>query len=435
MGLTFSVRNFASAAPVPVFAVAGSGRRRAVQDLRLATGIELVDSPAAAAILLVAGDVGADRAEALAGTHDAIPAPRATVTWAGTGVAGLIPAAAVDAGDDPVPVLRAIFRDLLTGRRASEPAVLPDVDPAPWRGIGPYGQGGTGMTGGVPYGRPMAELGPDRDGLRLDVLPLAVGPFFPGLPPGLTVDVQLAGDLVIEAAIAASETASPSPPGSGSPFRRALLEPVPVAELEMDRARDHLRLLAEALRVQGLGALGIRALRLAHEVRPGEGDRVRRFGRQLSRTGLFRWSLSRGVLDTAAMAGLGLGPVGRAGGLREDARMDDPAYRDLGFEPLVGERSDASGRWRLRLEEAARALDLAAAAGNALTRIQGRVESPRGRLEPGDAPTSRLLPLVSAALVGLEWGDALATLIGLDLDPDEVTSVASVPAAHLRATG
>lgn len=433
MDVRLALRKFASTAPVPVFAVTGGGRRWALQDLRLDTGIEIVDSPAAAVILLVAGDVAPGHAHALAQVHDDLPHPRATVAWGSRSFGGLTPAALVNAEEDPVPSLRAIFRDLTIGGRASEPPRLPDVDPAPWRGVGPYGQGGTGMTGGVPYGRPMAELGPDRDGLRLDVLPVAVGPFLPAVPPGLVLDVRLAGDLIIEAKVAAAD-AGPLPAfGPRSPFQRALIEPVPIAELEVARAQDHLRLLAEALRVQGLPALGIRALRLAREVRPGGGEQVRRFARRLAWTGLFRWSLGGGgVIDPGAMAGLGLGPVARAAGLHEDVRTEDPAYRELGFEPLVGERPDSASRWRLRLEEAARALDLAAAAGSAVTRTVGRVESPRGRLELADAPSTRLLPLLPGALAGLEWGDGLATLVSLDLDLDEARAVA--PAA-VRAAG
>ena len=73
-----------------------------------------------------------------------------------------------------------------SGRRrlASSPDALPDLDPAPWRGVGPFGQGGTGMTGGVPYGRPLAGRADDRDGLKLDQLLVRVGPFLPPFPPG-----------------------------------------------------------------------------------------------------------------------------------------------------------------------------------------------------------------------------------------------------------
>jgi len=412
--------------------------RAAVQDLRLSRDLRLVDTPRAAAILLIAGDVAEAHREALARTHDVLPHPRATVAWgASEPLAGLGSATTpIDVQADPVATLRPLFRDLLTGRRPSEPPLLPDLEPVEWRGVGPYGQGGSGMTGGTPYGRPMAELGPDRDGLRLDVLPMTLGPFFPRLPAGLILDLKTAGDVVIEASVV--EAASGRPPvaasaRTSSPFVTALVAPVPIAELELARARDHLRWLADALIAHGLPALGLRALRLAHDVGPGEGERIRAFGGRLRRTGLFRWSLPRaGRIDQKSLAGLGLGPIARAADLAEDVRIEDPGYRALGFAPFVLDRNDPIGRWQVRLEEATRALDLAAQAGARMSAVLGRVESPRGRLQPGDSPTDRVFALVPEILAGLEWGDAIATLISLDLDLDERAAAAGI--RTLRAT-
>ena len=412
--------------------------RAAVQDLRLSHDVQLVDTPRAATILLIAGDVAEAHREALARTHDLLPHPRATVTWGTADPLGGLrsTATSIDLRLDPVQTLRSLFRDLLTRRRPSELPLLPDVDPVEWRGVGPYGQGGTGMTGGTPYGRPMAELGPDRDGLRLDVLRVTLGPFFPRLPAGLVLDLKTAGDVVTEAAAVEATSSHPAAAASArtsSPFVRALLEPVPIAELELARARDHLRWLADALIAQGLPALGLRALRLAHDVRPGDEDRIRRFAGRLRRTGLFRWSLPRvSPIDPTRLGGLGLGPIARAAGLAEDVRAEDPGYRALGFAPFVLDRNDPVGRWQVRLEEAARALELAAQAGGRMTTVVGRVESPRGRLQPGDSPTDRVLELVPEILPGLEWGDAIATLISLDLDLDE--AAVATAALAMRTT-
>ncbi|GAC1664112.1 MAG: hypothetical protein NVS9B8_03990 [Candidatus Limnocylindrales bacterium] len=431
------IANLAAGGAIPVFAIAGSGMRAAVQDLRLSADVRLVDTPRAATILLVAGAIAEAHVEALARTHDLLPQPRATLAWGGpdplAGLGGV--AASLDLDGDPVRALRSLFRDVVTGRRPSEPPLLPDVDPVTWRGVGPYGQGGSGMTGGTPYGRPLAELRPDRDGLRLDVLPLALGPFFPRLPAGLVLDLTTSGDVVIEASVADASigvAAAPASAGMRSLFATALVEPVAIAELEMARARAHLRWLADALIGQGLPALGLRALRLAHDVGPGEGQRVRGLVGRLRRTGVFRWSLPRtGRLDPTRLAGLGLGPVARSAGLDEDVRTEDPGYRALGFVPFVIDRGDATGRWQVRLEEAARALELAARAGSRTTTVLGRVESPRGRLLAGDSPTERLVSLIPDLLTGLEWGDAVATLISLDLDLDDAP--ASLVARPLRA--
>lgn len=190
-------RRLAARAPIPVYCVAGAGARDRVQDLWLSKVLVPVRTPRAASILVVGGSVAADHAEALARVHDALPHPRGTVLW-GTDAAGLgiDGAEAVESSADPVPAIRSLFARLISGGVKSEVALLPDIDASEWRGVGPYGQGGSGMTGGTPYGRPMAELGPDRDGLRLDVLPTWIGPFFAPLPAGLVLDLTVAGDVV-----------------------------------------------------------------------------------------------------------------------------------------------------------------------------------------------------------------------------------------------
>ena len=438
MGLTRRLEQLAAEARVPVFAIVGNGARHAVQDLRLRSEIRIVDTPKAASILVIAGPIADVHATALARVHDALPHPRATVLWASEGAPASLPGAVavVVADSDPVAVVVAAYRDLVLERRPSEPAILPDVDPAEWRGVGPYGQGGSGMTGGTPYGRPMAELGPDPDGLRLDVVPVRVGPFFPRFPSGLVLDIRFSGDLVLDAAIgegAVGPSAGPLRPGL-RPFLRALTEPVPIAELELVRAREHLRWLADALVAHGLPALGARALRLAQRVQPGDGSTVRRLARLIGWTQVTRWS-TRGVGTVSAddLAGLGAGPVARAAGLAEDVRLEDPAYRALGFEPVLGDRGDASARWAVRLAEAAHSLDLAARAGDARTTPIGRIESPRGRLEPGSAASARLLALVPQLLRETEWGDAMATIVSLDIDLDEAAHASQLASAAVVA--
>lgn len=422
----------AAGGPARVFAVAGSGARDAVQDLRLIDAVQIVDSPRAADVLLVAGGIPAALTEPMARLHDGLAHPRGTVFWTRGGappdLAGGLPSSdVVEDTQDVVATIQDLHRGLMTGARASEAALLPDVDPAPWRGVGPFGQGGSGMTGGTPYGRPLAELGADRDGLRLDVLPLAVGPFFPRLPTGLILDLKLAGDIIVEAAVRENpyggEGTQAMPAPGLRPFIDALSAPVPIAELEMARARHHLRWLAEGLLAHQLDALGLRALALATSVRPGDTDAVRRLERAVARTQALGWS-THGVarIKGDELAGLGLGPVARASGVAEDVRMEDARYRALGFEPVVLADGDTAARWRLRLTEAAQSLELAAKADADVAEPRGRVESPHGRLEAGSSAMDRLLPVVPRIIEGLEWGDAVATLTSLDLDWDEASA-------------
>jgi hypothetical protein len=53
--------------------------------------------------------------------------------------------------------------------------------------------------GGEVAGLPMAMTGPDRDGLELDVLKVALGPVLHGWPTGLVLRAELQGDVVTAA--------------------------------------------------------------------------------------------------------------------------------------------------------------------------------------------------------------------------------------------
>lgn len=436
MGVRRALAGIAARAPVPVFAVAGRGTRERVQDLLLDPRVEVLDSPRPANVLLLAGEIPPGLLPPAIVAHDAMSRPRCTVWWRLGAREDALPArlprtTTVDE-EDVVPALVRTHRALLAGDVPSEPPILPDVDPAPWRGVGPYGQGGTGMTGGVPYGRPMPERAEDRDGLMLDQLSLRIGPLIPALPPGLTLDVRLQGD-VIQAVVPEADGLD-GPPSAGvpallRPFLAGLHGPVPIAEIEVARARSHLRWVAWALRAHGLAALAERTLRLARRVGPGDAHAVRSLSRMLARTGVLGWSTRGvGVIPAARVEGLGLGPIARASGVAEDVRADHPAYRALGFETVVHGGGDAAARWRQRLAEAAQSLDLADRAGDRLVEPTGRLEGPRGALRPGSAPADRLLPLLAGILADLEWGDAVTTLVSLDLDLEEAAAVARAPA-------
>ncbi|SDI90533.1 hypothetical protein SAMN04488693_13215 [Arthrobacter subterraneus] len=66
-------------------------------------------------------------------------------------------------------------------------------------GHGDMGHGGMEMM--MPGGIGLAEGGPDRDGLNLDVLNVPLGPVLPHWPSGLVIRCALQGDVVTEAAV------------------------------------------------------------------------------------------------------------------------------------------------------------------------------------------------------------------------------------------
>jgi hypothetical protein len=426
----------AAPAPVPVFAVAGAGAgaAEALQNLRMDERLRLVDVPRHAAVLVLVGELTEPVAAAAVAAHDALTHPRATVRWVLPGGVAVpprdFPEAVTVEGESPVLAIRAVWHELLSGARRSEPPLQPDEDPVPWRGVGPYGQGGSGMTGGVPYGRPLANRADDRDGLALDALPVTVGPLFSAFPDGLTARVTFHGDVVASVEIGDNPFA-----GTGgfepSLFVRSLHEHVPVRDVELARAVALLRWAADAVRLQGLGALGRRILALAAAPCPPGVAEVRRLRRCLAWAQVSGWHTRHiGLLSADVLRGLGAGPVARAAGIVEDARVDDPAYRELGFAPITHVVGDAAARWSQRLAEVEQALVLADHAGDRRTGGIGVVESPRGRLEADDSPTDRLLPLLPEILAGLEWGDAVTTLNSLDLDLREAASVQPLGAAQ-----
>ncbi|MGI9018971.1 MAG: hypothetical protein ACR2HR_18030 [Euzebya sp.] len=199
------MRALCHAAPAQVFAVAGRGAARAVRNLRVAKGIDLVDSPRHATVLLIAGQIPDGWHGEVARLHDQLPHPRAVVRW-GVVVQGTERStfASVLSDADATPVVQQVQRELLEGTRASSPPLGPAQAPVEWQGVGPHGQGGEGMMGGHPYGRPMAMTGPDlRDGLQLDLLKATLGPFLASWwPPGLILDVALQGDVLAQVAVA-----------------------------------------------------------------------------------------------------------------------------------------------------------------------------------------------------------------------------------------
>ena len=237
MGMNWA-RAFAASGPPPVFAAIGAGGLQRAEELH--GTLRLQRSPRQAAILLVLGEIAPDLLPFLQRLHDHLPHPRATIWHRAT-----------PPGDwtDPVQAkadglertLTDLWRSILSGDRASEPDFLPDKPPNEWRGVGPHGQGGKGMMGGTPYGRPMAMTNDDlRDGLSLDAYSAPFGPFLPMLPPGLILDLTLQGD-VIQSATA---TRPPCPqPGSddrpGDAIAR-LMRVMDMPALALRRTRDGL---------------------------------------------------------------------------------------------------------------------------------------------------------------------------------------------------
>lgn len=420
MGVTSLLHAIARRAEPCVFPVVASGSVGKANALQMLPGVRFVATPRAANVLLIAGALDDGLVVPALVAHDALASPRATLWWRLDADAALVkanfPDAVVIDDPDPVPALRRVHEELVMGVRQGEANLLPDVEPTSWRGVGPYGQGGKGMTGGFPYGRTLAERADDRDGLKLDRLSLRVGPLFAPFPVGLTLDVTLQGDVIQQAVV--ENLAAPSP-SDASVFDQALYRPVAIRDLELERARSHLRWVSAAVALAGTRSLAARILRLARALVPGEPDPVRDLERSLKRRGFLTWhTRSVGMLEVGVLHGV-TGPVARASGVAADARLDDDAYRGLGFEVVTQTAGDAAARWVQRLREAAQALDMAGRAGEARAGGTGTIESPRGTLTRHKKPSRTTAALIPSLVEGMEWGDAVTTIVSLDLDMAE----------------
>lgn len=405
------LRSLAALGPVPVYPAIGPDMASAVQRLALAPEVALVATPRHARVLLVAGMHPATADQALRRVHAQLPRPCTTLWYRSRPFPELEQPQIIDDWDELPGRLKALHQTLLSGSRDQEPILLPDTPPAPFEGRGDHGQGGEGMMGGTPYGRAMAMTADDlRDGLALDSLEVTLGPLYYGLPPGLVLDLSLQGDLVQHCRV----IAPPYPAPPTAPFAEALEQPVPIASLELARARHHLHRLAQALDLSGLGAISARLLRSAMALKPG--IRLPWLQPLLRGSALLASVAARcGALSTDQARTAG-GPAARAAGLAIDARSDDPTYRQLGFQPIVQHESTTRSRWRQWLLEIDQSLMLSARAAEQDTHTAqiGVVESPSGRLTLHQ-PIADSSPMLEAILPGCEWSEALALIASLQL--------------------
>ncbi|RKS75075.1 hypothetical protein BZB76_3603 [Actinomadura pelletieri DSM 43383] len=127
----------------------------------------------------------------------------------------------------------------------------------------------------------MADRTDDRDGLRLDVLHVPLGPVLSHWPAGLRVDLTLQGDVVQAAKAVAVDTAD------GTFWH------------EGRRAAHRLDSVARLLHVAGWDAAGERAAVLRDEALAGAPDvarRFHRFARRVGRSRALRW-MTRNTAD------------------------------------------------------------------------------------------------------------------------------------------
>jgi hypothetical protein len=324
-----------------------------------------------------------------------------------------------------------------------------------------------GGHGGHDHHDMMAIVGePSADGLVMEPIELELGPLVSPLPGGIVVAVTLDGDVVAECDVSATlVNDGASAPDALAPASwrvalstaRELAEAVPVAAsdrwarvaaVEVERALSHTAWLRALGRLLGWPELVARTSRavaaLTDAADPVSVNALRAAQGAVARVAALLDDSRRLRVRTAGRAhithdralALGLrGPLARACGLRKDARLGDPLYERLGFEPVVREEGDALARTLVRADEAVVSVGLAVGALEAsggrsdplpVPRSPAVVEGPRGPLQAVmDSPEPTVaalghdaaLSVAGKAAVGSEWAAALVGLASFDLSP------------------
>ncbi|TWF79249.1 hypothetical protein FHX44_115177 [Pseudonocardia hierapolitana] len=224
MDLTALLLRIAARRPhVLVVAVPGAtGSRLALEAALARRGWPIATGPADADVLAVAGTPGPGLAAVVDAVWEQVPGPRARIE--------VQPPADVDERLDAASALLADVEHQRTevvggneghhgghavhgghgthdgpaehGDHAGHPEHHDHAEHGGEAGGDHAGHGGGHHHGhgGTVAGLPMAELGPDRDGLTLDRLHIPLGPLLPDWPAGLVVRVTLQGDVIQEAA-------------------------------------------------------------------------------------------------------------------------------------------------------------------------------------------------------------------------------------------
>ena len=342
----------------------------------------------------------------------------------------------------------------------------------------------------------MAIVGdPSADGLVMESIDTELGPLSPALPGGLVAQVSLDGDVVADCRLRATLTAprSMGDAASAGPGATAALEAAvatareriagtPAAEsterrrvaaIELERALAHASWLRSFGAVLGWGELADRAQAAVEVLLEPRMDARRALGRAGDAPG--GWAAALPAAASAVERLVGLvdgsrrlraraggraetpasmlstapigGPVARAAGLARDARIGDPTYDRLGFEPELEEAADAAARTVVRAREVRQAVALAAAAASEAGASEPRaaapvaraltVEGPRGPLRVNAGPgqhsmvvyagagqhsvtapgATEALELAGASARGLELASALVGIASFDLSP------------------
>lgn len=268
--------------------------RLAVEEILAHRGWPAAAGPADTDVLVVAGSPGPALGAAIDRTWALVPTPRARIELTDAADAG----AALDAGAGQLTA--GGHQPAVESRHPSRPPAHADTSDQHAEGRshhhGHDDDGDAGME--MPGGLPMADLGEDRDGLKLDRLQVPLGPVLPDWPTGLVLQAVLQGDVIQEVEAEVLDHASDVTAASD-----------PLWNSVEGRAARELDALARLLGVAGWADAASRSRRLRDTLLAGHPpERVGRAAaplvRRIRRSRTLRW-LVRGIPAGATdLAGL-----------------------------------------------------------------------------------------------------------------------------------
>ncbi|GHB30985.1 hypothetical protein GCM10010306_024770 [Streptomyces umbrinus] len=408
----------------------GATRQRLAVEAELARrGWVCVGGPTEADLFVILGDrEGEDEAEGEGGEGDwvaalwqGIPAPKARVWVTDPGrVADALDSGLADLvrgehGNDHAPDAPDAHHALHEHHEHHEHQQNGDhpTPPSDHGGHDMHGghHGHAGHHMGLVEGLPMPDRADDRDGLRLDVLHVPLGPVLADWPAGLILRLTLQGDLVQEATVEPVTTPpSPHPPFWDEPWLRAASgEHISRGDAARRLCAAHLDSLGRFFAVAGWNDMAARTRHARDRALAGAAaaeltSLVRPLIRRAQRSRTLRW------LTT----GLGTLPA-------EQARQ-----RGVTGPALVAD-GDAYNRMLVWLDAVGRS-----AADCDVTEAldPAEVVGPRGRLDTPVPPSKAMLDSLPKLLKGTEFACARIIVASLDPDLDELTHVPAPGTVH-----
>lgn len=340
MGLNTAIARLAARhAHVLLVEIPGEWRLRVeAERVALRLGLRLADSPSDADIMIVCGRVGQQMAQAVDLAWEQLPGPRARVDLVpGEDVRSRISQATTLLADTTHQHRDASHRDEITDllEKAEDHDHSGGADDAHTdhgdmdhgdmdhgdmaHGDMDHGDMDHGDMEMAPGGLALAEGGPDRDGLEMDVLHLALGPVLSHWAAGLVVRCSLQGDVIVGAH---AELLDTRPEPRTSPMRARRLDDVAslLALAGWEDAVARARMVRDALLDDD----------------PDAEISLARLDRQIRRSRILRWSL-RGLGTSAGLDAYDrlIGTLQRAHG-DEEVDLFGPATPEELAELITG---------------------------------------------------------------------------------------------------